>query len=217
MKNALAVALLAAVVSMPMAAHAAPMQVKLISGGGTIGGGEFGFAIKPGDDLVDFLSFCMERGEQISVGSTYFVESATSARFGGVGGAVNGEDPLDPRTAYLYSAFVNGTLAGYDGSVTAQDALQLAIWRIEEEIDAAYDGLGNAAARALADAFYQAAINAGWQDIGNVRVARLWLNYDAATGYSGVAQDVLRVPEPGSPLLVGVGLLGLATRSRRRR
>lgn len=216
MKNALAVAALAAVVLMPVAAHAAPMQVTLVSATGTVGGGEFGFAIEPGDD-IDFLSFCMERGELISAGSTYFVDLSTSAKFGGVGGAVNGEDPLDPRTAYLYSAFVNGTLAGYNGSVTAQDALQLAIWRIEDELDAAYGGRGDAATRALADTFYQAAIDAGWQDIGNVRVARLWLNYDAATGFSGVAQDVLKVPEPGSLLLVGVGLLGLATRSRRRR
>ncbi len=49
-----------------------------------------------------------------------------------------GGDPLDPRTAYLYTKFVSGTLAGYDytpstGRIFSAKALQDVIWYIEDE------------------------------------------------------------------------------------
>lgn len=216
MKRLLVAVALAAAALLPAAAQAAPLQVKLVAASGTVGGGPFGFAIKPGDDIADFVSFCMELGEDVSLNATYFVQLAKSAKAGGVGGSVGGEDPLDPRTAYLYTSLLGGTLVGFTGSLTSQNALQLAIWRIEEELGSDYGGRGDAASRALADVFYQAAVDAGWQDIGRVRVARLWLNYDETSGFSGNAQDVLMVPEPGSILLVGMGLLGLAGAVRRR-
>ena len=122
---------------------------------------------------------------------------------GGSGGPQ--PDDLDPRTAYLYTQFATGNLSNYDydelstppGDDRDTDAqqLQLAIWKIEQEITAALTG------KALT--WYNEAVTAGWTDIGNVRILNL---YD--TSVPEPRQDMLYyVPVPAAVLL---GILGLS-------
>jgi hypothetical protein len=194
-------------------ASAAPtITITRVSGYYAGSGGEF--KITPNADFSVltgqngwFESFCMEKTEYISMGSTYEVRLNTEALLGGgnhgpVGPA--GGDLLDPRTAYLYTNFRAGTLTGYDytpcaGRASSAQALQDVIWYLEDEAALTWS------TGSLQDTFYTAAQNADWADIGNVRILNV---YDV--GHAGDLQyrhqDVLAmIPAPGALLLAGLG------------
>jgi len=180
-------------------------------------GGEF--TLTPNQDLSEltgelttFESFCLEITEQIIPG-TYSVIVNDEA----VGGGVNlgapgseGGDPLDKRTAYLYSEFRAGTLAGYNYTVgpnraASAKALQDVIWYLEDEIAMTW-GAGSLQDQFLTAA--QAAVDSGeWTDLGDVRVLNVY-----ALDHAGEAQyrhqDMLvmsTVPAPGAIVLGALG------------
>jgi hypothetical protein len=163
-----------------------------------------------GGDL-DFITFCLETNEFISFGSTFIVGAITDAAVaGGSGGPGGGSDPLDPRTAYLYTMFTNGTLPDFTGSVQDANDLQAAIWFIEQEV-APYGVTNHFVDQANA----AIALGGAWFGLGLGDVNAINLT----TVAGGPAQDLLTrtpVPEPSMMLLFGSGMLGLAFVARKR-
>ncbi|OHB77462.1 MAG: hypothetical protein A2W31_09425 [Planctomycetes bacterium RBG_16_64_10] len=157
-------------------------------------------ASPPALDGSSFQSFCVERGELVTPGSTYDYVINTGAVNGG-GGAIGNFDALDARTAYLFTEFSVGTLAGYTYTPGAArqasaGALQNAIWYIEQELAVLPAG--------LATTFYNAAVAAAWTGIGNVRVLNLY-----ASGGTAVKQDqLIMIPTPAA-VFMGLPMLGL--------
>lgn len=187
------------------------------------------FGSHPGNGLYgaapgNFLTFCLEYNETASEGTTYHVEIGTAAEAGGLGGG--NPDPLDARTAFLYTKFVDGSLDddfnAWAGGVTSFTylekasgaSLQEAIWRIEDETGADMPG-GNNLLRDMLLAYADEAVDVGgeWfgKGLGLVRVMNL-------TTFRGEnAQDMLTIVPLPMPVALGMaGLLGVGIFTRRR-
>lgn len=174
---------------------------------GSGSGGEFSVHNTSGTKL--FESFCVELDEYISLGSLYYIGSISNAAVqGGVYVPPGSSDPLDPKTAYLFAKFSAGTLASYANDNPSANALQNAIWYIEEEIPILPGG--------LATTFYNDALANAGNSLWGVRVLNMYAHYTPGVGYHGFKQDMLVVPEPTTLLLLGAGLLGLGFLVRRK-
>lgn len=170
---------------------------------GSTPGGEFGVATSlGGPDL--FRTFCIQRDEPIDFANPFVITGISTI-------ALEQGDPLDYRTAWLYTQFRAGTLPGYNytpnslARVESANALQQAIWYIEQEQAIVYTP--------LAQYFVDLANNSGWTGVGQVRI----LNLRYVTG--APAQDLLvlePVPEPASMALAGLGLAAVMKLRRRK-
>ncbi len=213
------VCVLLACLLMAGSAVAAPtVSVKRNAGYYAGDGGEF--TLTPNTELGDILgssaafgSFCLEKSEHIdSSGQTYRVVVNDEALLGGGNDGDPGDeggDPLSDETAYLYTEFRAGTLAGYEYEVgneraASAQALQNVIWYLEDEAGKTWiDDDGS-----REDTFYQAAVDAidagEWEGTGNVCVLNL---YDRRTGE--YKQDMLglvpTIPAPGAIVLGALG------------
>jgi len=210
-----------------IALSAAPSQAGIVVGDyirffdreGSTGGGEFGVAELPNANTELFRTFCMQLDEDQDFDPAGFKVVDISDHVQGA----SGNDPLDWRTAYLYTQFSKGTLSSYDytpgsaGHVASANALQTAIWAIENEPGIVVAGQALAWINEAA-----AAISGGsWTGIGNVRVLSLeWTDgHNKHFGEGDPAQDVLMmVPEPASFAvwsLLGASCLVAGYRKRR--
>jgi hypothetical protein len=244
----LGIALVTAIVFMTQAAVAGPLRltdgdiVRLDRGVGTFGGANGGGSyMLSGVNVASgtgapFLTFCMEFSEHFSLGTNYYVAVNDKAIGGGAGvaatyagdvaGVSGSYDPLSPATAWLYTQFRGNTLQNFVpfnySSNTDLNALQAALWFLENEMaESTLDSKGVA--------LKNAAVNAGWLGIGNVRILNLWNTRTGTPGnyaFSGPHQDQLvlvtdlvAVPEPSSILMAvcGVAGFGCVAHARRRR
>lgn len=186
---------------------------------GSTGGGEF-IATPTGGLLgsTPFKTFCIEYNELINFNTPYNYVLSDKAVNGGVAGG--NPDPISLGTAWIYSQYRQGVLAGYTGNTASQDTLQNAFWWLENEITladpgansylaAAYTSLASFGVTTLADLQQ----NAGTQNFG---VSAMNL-----TDQNSIKkQDQLAyvsVPEASASLLFSMSLTGLPWFVRRKK
>jgi hypothetical protein len=180
-----------------------------------------------------FESFCLEKNEYMNYGGpayttgpTFKVESiSTEAKAGGAGGQVASpypHDPLDAKTAFLYTNYIEtpsalNAVTGWIGAslIDKGTAMQQAIWTIEQELGSTSNTLAN-------DLITFAGLS-GWNDTGRVKVLNLtWFSGGGSSYPTGTfAQDQLYIapvpePETYAMMLAGLGLIGFLAKRRRR-
>lgn len=212
-------------------------KIKFADGNGDSPGGAFILTDWGSTGTVNkgsFESFCLEKNEYMNYGSGNVVSGtgpsfkvvsiSEEARKGGAGGQIAlpyPHDPLDVRTAFLYTKYIEdqsalNAVAGWSAASLVQKgtAMQQAIWTIEQEM---------VTTNALANSLITFAGASGWTNTGRVHVLNLVWNTGGGGSYPAgtYAQDQLYlapVPEPETyaMMLAGLGLLGFMARRRRR-
>lgn len=204
-------------------------------GGPPIWGGVFTVDVDgigtPG--IVDFVTFCVQQESPINGVDTFKVSHVGDPSIPSENAADDqpNPDPLDDKTAWIYSQFLDGALSSY-----SEDEIQSAIWLIEEESyftnNLFLSKLLTQQNRDNANALITAAGNAVSAGYRNTDVSVLTLvfgtdrdDYDIGDpaqdilirlGGGTTTQDV-HMPEPATLVLVGSGVVGLIRRHSKRR
>lgn len=149
-------------------------------------------------------TFCIEADETVVWGGTYKASVEPYAWQGGYTGGPN--DPVSSQTAWLYSKFLNGTLAsygaGYADNNAGNSALQMAIWYLEGEwVDPSLNPVAlSGTAAALVTLANNNAQNGKFYGIQAVNL------YTQNSPVHPYQSFLVAVPAPGAALLVALGL-----------
>jgi hypothetical protein len=197
-------------------------------------GGFIGVMGGRGGDASSFITFCLERNENLANNVVYDTKISIYA-VGGGGGAIPDPDPSNPTgfkdpittvTAALYREFRRGgnfggtgvlaALSGGAWSTEASTALQLAIWKEEGEFNASLTNQFNN--NTMAQLMHAWGVDNDTGSLGNVRVLQLWASGSLPNpGTGDVRQDVLTIiPLPSAAGLACLGLIAVGGRNRRR-
>ena len=203
------------VLAFAVAAQAGPMTgdtVKVSAGNyGTTSGGEFTLTTDGKGGKNVFTTFCLEYDEYISYRGTYYVDTVSEYATLGGGGAVNGMDKLSDASKWVYWNYLKGTFGFSD---RAADKVQLAIWHLEDEVWSRYSRVVD---RFVGSSFFQSILTQTNYEIdGTVKVLNL-VDRHGNHMQSQIFASTQPVPEPGTMLLFGSGMAGMALVSRRRR
>jgi len=187
---------------------------------GAANGGEFVVTNITQPSNTAFTTFCVQLGEYLSwyPPNTFEVVGISDKVLVATGNAT--KDNLQSKTAFLFSKFRAGTLAGFDYLDAASqrtadaDLLQRAIWQYQGQVTT--ETTDN-------NKFYKYAEDNGWTSgVGDVRVLNIVWQASQYTQYpTGTpAQDVLTIVPIPEPVFLQFGVLsglgGFALWRRRR-
>ncbi|PID72504.1 MAG: hypothetical protein CSB34_01800 [Desulfobulbus propionicus] len=181
-------------------------EVTLTDSFGSVNGGEFNVFVNDSTE-VNYISFCLEKHEYVSMGTPYTISSVADYAENGGEGAVDDKDYVSDATKWVFWNYLfKGTFG--DRSEELANNVQNTIWFLEEEITLAE--MGDASATWYST---NVAVVTDYTISGTVKV----LNLKDDNGIYKQSQLIGEVPEPSTMLLFGTGLAGLASFARRKR
>uniref|UniRef100_A0A7V3N4R5 PEP-CTERM sorting domain-containing protein n=1 Tax=candidate division CPR3 bacterium TaxID=2268181 RepID=A0A7V3N4R5_UNCC3 len=184
-----------------------PVNINLIESVGSGFGSSGGlFKIKDLNTNITINTFCLELDEFIG---SYVADVSDDLATKG-GRNTDGNDKLSDATKWLYWRYTEGY--SYDVK-----ALQLAIWLLEEEYHDISDWKtwykNNGGSEILANLALQYVSDAqGQSTTADIRVLDISYNKD---GTNPAQSYLIRVPEPGGLILLGIGLTAVGLGARR--